>query len=117
MRNDYLRRIIELKARRRAELGDLTAQFECRKTVLFQIHEILRMAQEIRSLRVHDALAEYGPLARAGPAVDHEAVVPRRAGVAWLSGGDARQGDCSDMNAAGQGMALGIPPGVSVRAG
>lgn len=58
VRPAYLREIIELKRSRRIPLGDTTLLFECRETVLFHIHEIVR-AESLTGPAINRAIAEY----------------------------------------------------------
>lgn len=57
-RRSVLGAIMELRHGRRISLGDATLVFECRDTVLFQIHEILRIEGDSRAARLRE-LGEY----------------------------------------------------------
>ncbi len=63
IRNDFRRRIIEMKRKRRVAVGDrITFVFENRDTVLFQIQEMLR-AERITDIdRVREEIEVYNPL-------------------------------------------------------
>ncbi len=63
MRDDFRRRIIELKQHRRIAIGDrVTLVFENRHTLLFQIEEILR-AEGIREPgKIQEEIDVYNPL-------------------------------------------------------
>jgi hypothetical protein len=63
VREDFLRRIIELKRKRRISVGDqVSLVFENRDTVIFQIHEMLR-AERITNLdKIREEIAVYNEL-------------------------------------------------------
>jgi len=63
IRDEFRRRIIELKRRRRVAVGDrITFVFENRETVLFQIQEMMR-AEGIADIdRVREEVEVYNPL-------------------------------------------------------
>lgn len=63
VREDFLRRIIELKRKRRISIGDrVSLVFENRDTVIFQIQEILR-AERIADLdKIREEIAVYNEL-------------------------------------------------------
>ena len=63
MREDFLRRIIELKHKRRISIGDrISLVFENRDTVIFQIQEMLR-AERITDLdKIREEIAVYNEL-------------------------------------------------------
>lgn len=63
VRDDFRRRIIELKSRRRLQVGDkVSLLFENRDTVIFQIQEMLR-AEKITELgKVQDEIEVYNSL-------------------------------------------------------
>jgi hypothetical protein len=63
VREDFLRRIIELKRKRRISIGDrVSLVFENRDTVIFQIQEMLR-AERIADLdKVREEIAVYNEL-------------------------------------------------------
>ncbi len=83
VRDDYLRRVIALKARRRIDLGEVTVQFECRETVLFQIHEVLRIAHELRPHQILATVDEYAPLVP-GPAQLSVTVLVHGGALGWI---------------------------------
>ena len=59
-RQDFRRRIIELKEHRRIAVGDLvTLVFENRDTVLFQIQEMIRAERIIAPERIHEEVDTY----------------------------------------------------------
>ena len=59
-RNDYRRRIIELKEHRRIALGDLvTLVFENRDTILFQIQEMIRAEHIVAAERIREEVETY----------------------------------------------------------
>lgn len=60
VREDFLRRIIELKRKRRISIGDqVSLVFENRDTVIFQIQEMLR-AERITDLdKIREEIAVY----------------------------------------------------------
>ncbi len=64
VRDDFRRRIMVLKNARRVPLGDhATCHFETRDTMLYQIHEMLRVENSwTRPGAVEDELAAYNPL-------------------------------------------------------
>ncbi len=63
VRDDYRRRIIELKRRRRVPLGPLmTVVFECPETVRFQIQEMARAERIATDEALAHELAAYNPL-------------------------------------------------------
>lgn len=63
MREGYRRRIIDLKRRRRVQVGDhLSFLFENRETVLFQIQEMLRAERIVEEARVRDEIDVYNDL-------------------------------------------------------
>ena len=63
VREDFLRRIIELKRKRRISIGDkVSLVFENRDTVIFQIQEMLR-AERITDLdKIREEIAVYNEL-------------------------------------------------------
>ena len=63
VREDFLRRIIELKRKRRISIGDrISLVFENRDTVIFQIQEMLR-AERITDLdKIREEIAVYNEL-------------------------------------------------------
>jgi hypothetical protein len=63
MREDFLRRIIELKRKRRISIGDrISLVFENRDTVIFQIQEMLR-AERITDLdKIREEIEVYNEL-------------------------------------------------------
>lgn len=62
-RNDFRRRVIEIKSRRRIGIGPiLTLVFENRDTVLFQIQEMLRAERIVEPARVQDEIDVYNTL-------------------------------------------------------
>ena len=62
-RDDFRRKIIEIKRRRRVALGDLmTVLFESRETVLFQIQEMLRIERIVRPEKVQEEIDVYRQL-------------------------------------------------------
>jgi len=63
IREDFRRRIIELKQKRRISLGDrVSLVFENRATVIFQIHEMLRV-ERINDLdKIRREIATYNQL-------------------------------------------------------
>ncbi len=62
-RNDFRRKVIELKKRRRLALGPLmTLVFENRQTVLFQIQEMLRIERIVRPEKVQEEIDVYREL-------------------------------------------------------
>jgi len=63
MREASRRRVIELKRRRRVQVGDhLSFVFENRETVLFQIQEMLRAERIVEEARVRDEIDVYNDL-------------------------------------------------------
>lgn len=63
VRDDYRRRIIELKRHRRVALGPLvTAVFECADTVRFQVHEMARAERIISDEGLSQELEVYNRL-------------------------------------------------------
>lgn len=67
LRPRYLRDMVALKQRRRIALGpDVTLVFECRDTVLFQIHEVLRWMKHPGDPQIAREIAEYSPLVSGG---------------------------------------------------
>ncbi len=63
VRNDFRRRIIELKKKRRVSVGDkVSLVFENRETVIFQIQEMVR-AEKIRDLdKIREEIRVYNSL-------------------------------------------------------
>jgi Protein of unknown function (DUF3501) len=67
MRDDFRRRIIELKQHRRISVGDrVTLVFENRHTLIFQIEEILRAEQITHRDQIQAELDVYNPLLPTG---------------------------------------------------
>lgn len=63
VREDFRRRLIEMKKRRRVKVGDLLSFiFENRDTVRFQVMEILRSESLTDPVRVHEELDIYNTL-------------------------------------------------------
>jgi hypothetical protein len=63
VRDDYRRRIIELKRRRRVSLGPiLTAVFECVDTVRFQVQEMARAERIVTDEGIQEELDVYNRL-------------------------------------------------------
>jgi hypothetical protein len=63
IRDDFRRRIIEIKRHRRLEIGDrVSLVFENRHTLLFQIEEILRVEQIREPDKVQDEIDVYNQL-------------------------------------------------------
>lgn len=63
VREDFRRRVIELKKRRRIQLGDrLSLVFENKETVLFQIQEMLRAERIVEPEKIQFELEVYGAL-------------------------------------------------------
>jgi Protein of unknown function (DUF3501) len=63
IRQDFRRRIIELKQKRRVSLGDrLSLVFENRDTVIFQIQEMLRVERISDLDRIRQEIATYNQL-------------------------------------------------------
>ena len=59
-RNDFRRRIIELKENRRIAVGDLvTLVFENRDTILFQIQEMIRAEHIVADERIREEVETY----------------------------------------------------------
>jgi hypothetical protein len=59
-RNDYRRRIIELKENRRIAVGDLvTLVFENRDTILFQMQEMIRAEHIVAAGRIREEVETY----------------------------------------------------------
>ena len=59
-RNDFRRRIIELKEHRRIAVGDLvTLVFENRDTILFQIQEMIRAEHIVAAERIREEVGTY----------------------------------------------------------
>lgn len=67
-RPDFRRRIMAIKSRRRVAVGDhATLHFENRETMLYQVHEMLRVEDSwAREGAIEDELAAYNPLVPAG---------------------------------------------------
>lgn len=62
-RNDFRRRVMEIKSRRRISVGPLvTLVFENRDTVLFQIQEMLRAERIVEPSRVQEEIDVYNSL-------------------------------------------------------
>ena len=62
-REDFRRRIIEIKRRRRVALGDLmTVLFESRETVLFQIQEMVRAERLVHDEAIQHEIETYNQL-------------------------------------------------------
>ncbi len=62
-REESIRHAIELKNRRRVELGDrVSLAFENRQTVLFQVHEMLRAERIFEEERIREELEVYNEL-------------------------------------------------------
>ena len=63
IREDFRRRIIELKQKRRISLGDrVSLVFENRDTVIFQIQEMLRVERIMDLDKIRDEIATYNEL-------------------------------------------------------
>jgi hypothetical protein len=62
LRAAYVPEVVQLKRRRRVCLRDVTVVFECRETVLFQVHEVLRLEPSLSAARVRAEFDEYAPL-------------------------------------------------------
>lgn len=63
IRDDFRRRIIEIKRHRRLEIGDrVSLVFENRHTLLFQIEEILRVEHIREPDKIQDEIAVYNQL-------------------------------------------------------
>jgi len=59
-RNDFRRRIIELKENRRIAVGDLvTLVFENRDTILFQVQEMIRAEHIVAAERIREEVETY----------------------------------------------------------
>ncbi|MFA9563852.1 MAG: DUF3501 family protein [Acidimicrobiales bacterium] len=62
-RDDYRRRIIELKKRRRVSVGPvITLVFESRETIRFQIQEMARVEKLVSDEAIEGELRAYNPL-------------------------------------------------------
>ena len=62
-RQDFRRRIIELKQKRRVSLGDrVSLVFENRDTVIFQIQEMLRVERITDLDKIREEIATYNQL-------------------------------------------------------
>jgi hypothetical protein len=63
IRDDFRRAIIELKKRRRVQVGDIvTFVFENRETVLFQIQEMMRAERIVHEDRIQEEIDIYNEL-------------------------------------------------------
>lgn len=63
IRDDFRRRIIEIKRHRRLEIGDrVSLVFENRHTLLFQIEEILRVEHIREAAKIQDEIDVYNQL-------------------------------------------------------
>ncbi len=66
-RDDFRRKIIELKRPRRISVGDrVTLVFENRHTLLFQIEEILRAEKITEANKIQEEISVYNPLLPTG---------------------------------------------------
>jgi len=62
-RDATIDRIIALKKLRRVQLGDrVSLAFECRETVLFQVHEMLRVERIYEEKKIRDELDVYNEI-------------------------------------------------------
>jgi len=63
IRHDFRKEVMELKSRRRLSIGEnMTMLFECRKTVLFQIQEMIRVERIVDERAIQREIDTYNQL-------------------------------------------------------